>query len=423
MSGDIVIEAHGLGKKFCPALRRSLAYAAIDIASELLPGARDRDRLRRGEFRALNGIDLSVRRGEALALIGHNGAGKSTLLKILYGLLQPDTGSFRMSGSVVALIELGAGINPLLTARENILLVASLNGLSRARAASIIPDVLDFAELGHVADVAVRSFSTGMRARLSYAIAAMLRPDILLIDEVLAVGDLAFQRKCITHLQRFLASGGTLVLVSHAPHHVQAICSQAILLDHGEIVAAGDPAHVTRRYLEMRPAAGVQHEDGATDALIRIEDIAIEHRDGGTARSGEDATVRIRYDARGPLDAYCGLSIWSQDGWTCITSTFDPEALAIQPGPGTVDCAIARLPLVAGRYLVRLIFADRIAHARIPLGGPAGGGTIAAVEGQPGLFSNGQMQMGQLITIDADWTPHTLLRDLGTQAVTECVAK
>jgi lipopolysaccharide transport system ATP-binding protein len=419
MNRDIAIRVEGLGKKFCPALRRSLLYATLDIAAEIIPAFSSRTALRRGEFWALRGVSFDVRRGEALALVGHNGAGKSTLLKILYGLLKADTGSVSTQGRVIALIELGAGINPVLTGRENIVLLALLHGLTRSAARNIVDEVLDFSEIGPFAEAAVQTYSAGMRARLSYAIGAVLRPDVLLVDEVLAVGDLAFQRKCITHMRRFIAGGGTLVLVSHAPHHVQSICSRAILMDGGEVMGEGDPAHVVRRYLDLRPveAPSAAYEPPLPAAPFRIGSVDVAHCDGGTARSGEAALLRISYDATEAMNVYCGAAVWTQDGWTCVTATFDRSQRAISPGPGVMECEISRLPLVPGRYLVRPIVADCMTHTPIPLGGLAHAGEAFDVAGSPDLFSNGQMQLGQLVTLDADWrrdgwlVPGTVLQE------------
>lgn len=405
MSDAPAVRVERLGKKFCPAFRRSLAYAARDIATTLVPGMAPGHGLRKGEFWALRDVSFTVARGEALAVIGHNGAGKSTLLKILYGLLRPEAGSVCVEGSVVGLIELGAGINPLLTGRENIVLVGALHGLSRRAATDIVDEVLDFAELGHVADTVVQMYSTGMRARLSYAIAAMLRPAVLLVDEVLAVGDLAFQRKCIAHLQRYLAEGGSLVLVSHAPYQIQAICSRAILLDRGEMVAAGEVADVMRRYLELRPAASAAPVDeGPGIAPIDIEDFEIGGADGGAVRRGGDMRMRMRLNVRESLHVYCGFTILSQDGWTCVTAAFDAAGHELAPGAATVECTIAGLPLVEGRYLLRPLIADSVAHALVPLSGPASGGTEFDVTGEADMFSNARLQMGQLVVVETAWS-------------------
>ncbi|WP_156336854.1 polysaccharide ABC transporter ATP-binding protein [Novosphingobium sp. ST904] len=402
MSEIYAIDVRHLSKKYCPNLRRSLAYAVRDTLARLLPWLRPYPSLRKGEFWTLDDVSLQVRRGEGLAIIGHNGAGKSTLLKIIYGLLEPDHGSARTSGKVVGLLDLGAGIDPLLTGAENIVVVAMLHGLGRKAARNLIPSVLDFSQLQEAADTIVQVYSAGMKARLSYAIAVMLRPEILLIDEVLAVGDLAFQRKCISHLEQFMAGGGTLLLVSHVPHHVQKACSRAVLLDQGKVVASGHVGDVVRQYLERRPL-DIRAADQIAAAPFRVLRLSLNHARGGAARCGEPAEVVMELEADEDLSAFCGFSIHSQDGWTCISSSFDREARILSPGRSTLRCEIASLPLVAGTFLLRPILADSVALQVLPLGGPDGGGSRFDVVGEADLFSNGEKQLGQLVHMDACW--------------------
>ncbi len=411
MTMPVTIAARGLSKKFCPNFRRALVYAALDVAGEIVPALSARQRLRKGEFWALQDVSFELRAGEALAVIGHNGAGKSTLLKILYGLLQADAGTARIEGPVVGLIELGTGINPVLTARENIQLLGALHGLSRAAVEAMIPAVLDFGELHAVADVAVQSFSTGMRARLSYAFAARMKPRVLLVDEVLAVGDLAFQRKCISHMQQFLSEGGTLLLVSHAAHHIQAICRRAMLLEKGKVVMIGNEADVVRRYLEIRPPipAGADGISAASDGLIDILSVSLERRGGGPLRTGAPATLEVRCDADEALTVLAGFSILSQDGFTCITSSFDMAGRTITGRQGLFVCEIASLPIVAGRYLLRIMIGDAVTQQLIPLGGTAASMTID-IEDAADTLSNGQVGMGQILVIDARW-PHESQND------------
>lgn len=410
MTMPVTIAAHGLSKKFCPNFRRALVYAALDVAGEIVPALSARQQLRKGEFWALQDVSFELRAGEALAVIGHNGAGKSTLLKILYGLLQADAGTARVEGPVVGLIELGTGINPVLTACENIQLLGALHGLSRAAVEAMIPAVLDFGELNAVADVAVQSFSTGMRARLSYAFAAQMKPRVLLVDEVLAVGDLAFQRKCISHMQHFLSEGGTLLLVSHAAHHIQAICRRAMLLEKGKVVMIGNEAAVVRRYLEIRPPLPAAADGETTsDGLIDILSVSFERQGGGSLRTGAPARLEIRYDAGEGLTVLAGFSILSQDGFTCITSSFDMAGRTIAGEQGLFVCEIASLPIVAGRYLLRIMIGDALTQQLIPLGGRAAGMTID-IEDAADTLSNGQVGMGQILVIDAHW-PHESQND------------
>ena len=231
-----VISATRLSKRYCRDLRRSLWYGLGDIAREITRrSAHDRSvELREAEFWALKDVSFELGRGESLAVIGANGAGKSTLLKVLYGLVKPDAGRVRIAGRVGALIELGTGFNPVLSGRENVYVNAAILGFSRAKVERLMDEITDFAGIGEFIDTPVQYYSSGMQARLTYAVAAHMTPDVLLVDEVLAVGDIAFQHKCFTHMQRYLDAGGSLLFVSHNPYQIQAICRRGIVLEKGQ---------------------------------------------------------------------------------------------------------------------------------------------------------------------------------------------
>lgn len=202
-------------------------------------------------FRALDGIDFEVRRGESLGIIGENGAGKSTLLKILAGVVKPTRGSVEVHGRVSALLELGSGFHPDYTGRENIYLSAALMGLSRAQVREQVGAIIEFADIGEHIDQPIKHYSSGMVVRLGFAVASALKPEVLVTDEVLAVGDESFQKKCIRWLEGFRGDGGTLLLVSHSMYHIQTLCSRALWLDHGRLRMAGDSFEVTREYLSF----------------------------------------------------------------------------------------------------------------------------------------------------------------------------
>ena len=222
--------------------------------------ASGRDRLRtlaallfrRGEvphFRALEGIDLEVRSGESVGLIGENGAGKSTLLKIICGVSRPTQGAVKVDGRVSALLELGSGFHPEYTGRENIYLAASLMGLSRAVVRSKLDAIVDFADIGVHIDEPIKHYSSGMVVRLGFAVVTALSPDLLITDEVLAVGDESFQKKCIAWLEQYLRNGGTLLLCSHSMYQVQTLCRKALWLHQGKVRMYGPTFDVTREYL------------------------------------------------------------------------------------------------------------------------------------------------------------------------------
>lgn len=200
-------------------------------------------------FRALQDITLRVERGESVGIIGENGAGKSTLLKVIAGVSRPSAGSVAVNGRVGALLELGTGFHAEYTGRENIRLSGALAGLSPGETARRAEAIIEFADIGNHIDEPIKHYSSGMVVRLGFSVATALEPDILITDEALAVGDESFQRKCISWLERYQASGGTLLLVSHSMYHVQSLCSRALWLDHGKTRMLGPAFDVTREYL------------------------------------------------------------------------------------------------------------------------------------------------------------------------------
>lgn len=201
------------------------------------------------EFLALKNINFTVKRGESWGLIGKNGSGKSTLLKLISGIIRPYQGNVTVNGSISPLIELGAGFDLELTARENIFLNGALLGYSKRFIESHFQEIVDFAELNDFIDVPIKNFSSGMSARLGFAIATVQKPDILIVDEVLAVGDFAFQQKCKERMENLLSNGTTLLFVSHSIEQVKELCSKAIWIDNGEVRAIGETHSVSQEYM------------------------------------------------------------------------------------------------------------------------------------------------------------------------------
>ena len=200
-------------------------------------------------FRALEGVDLEVVRGQSVGIVGENGAGKSTLLKIVAGVVRPTHGSVAVSGRVGALLELGSGFHPEYTGRENIHLSSALMGQSRREVSDKIDSIIAFADIGSHIDEPVKHYSSGMAVRLGFAVATAMSPEVLITDEVLAVGDESFQKKCVAWLERYLGDGGTLLLCSHSMFHIQTLCSRALWIHQGRVRMAGSSFDVTREYL------------------------------------------------------------------------------------------------------------------------------------------------------------------------------
>lgn len=246
-----LITVDGLSKKFCRSLKRSLWYGVQDLSREFLGRARNSgEELRYDEFWASNNISFELQRGECLGLVGRNGAGKTTLLRMLNGLIKPDRGRIEMRGRVGALIALGAGFNPILTGRENIYVNASILGISKSEIDESIDGIIEFAELHEFIDAPVQSYSSGMQVRLGFSIATTLKPDVLLLDEVLAVGDTAFRAKCFERIGKII-SGTGVIFVSHDENQIARICDRVLVLERGSVKFLGPTRDGLRLYREI----------------------------------------------------------------------------------------------------------------------------------------------------------------------------
>ena len=236
---DIRLETDGLSKKYCKSLKHSMMYGIKDIARNAIGYSANTAILRKNEFWAVKDISINLKRGECLGLIGPNGSGKSTLLKILNGIISPDKGKAVIKGKVGALIELGAGFHPMLTGRENIYINGSILGFGKYEISKMLDEIVHFAELEDFIDTPVKHYSSGMYVRLGFAIAAQMNPDVLLIDEVLAVGDIGFRAKCYSVISRMLQKSA-IIFVSHSMPEIARLCSKILLLDKGECVYHGN---------------------------------------------------------------------------------------------------------------------------------------------------------------------------------------
>ena len=278
-----------------------------DSLRDLIPSlvkravSRDRERaLAAEEFWVLNDISFELKKGETLGIIGHNGAGKSTMLKHLSGIMEPTRGSIEVNGRLSALIEVGAGFHPDLTGRENVYLNGVILGMSRAEVKRKFDEIVEFAGLEEFIDTPVTRYSSGMFARLGFSVAAHLEPDILVIDEVLSVGDFAFQRKGLEKMRAIAKSGATVIFVSHNLQAVAEFCQRGILLERGRVIADGPTDQVVRRYLDTASI----HDDRPARGPVRIAKTTIRSVDGQTGRfaAGQKARVSVTLDAIAPTE-------------------------------------------------------------------------------------------------------------------------
>lgn len=260
---DPLVQVENLGKIFCRDLKKSLWYGLKDGMGELVPGLKGRQYdtngdpiLREGEFWSNQGINFELRRGECLGLIGHNGAGKTTLLKMLNGLIKPDVGKITMRGRVGALIALGAGFNPILTGRENVYIAGSVYGLTKAEIDAKYDEIVEFAELEDFMESPVQNYSSGMQVRLGFAVASAIKPDLLILDEVLAVGDVAFQAKCFNRLADLRSDGVPFILVSHNMHSISRYCNKVAFMKRGRVEYLGDAEEGISQFLRDMKQTG-----------------------------------------------------------------------------------------------------------------------------------------------------------------------
>lgn len=353
-----VIDVQGVWKKFRIYHERNQSLKEIILRGK---------RADYEELWALKDVSFSIPQGMTLGIVGENGSGKSTLLKILARILKPNKGSFVVNGKVSALLELGAGFHPELTGRENIYLNGSILGLSQREIRDRFDEIVEFSELERFIDTPVKSYSSGMYLRLGFAVAVSVDPNVLLIDEILAVGDEAFQRKCSDKIFDFKNRGKTIVLVSHGLEAVRSICDEAIWLHEGEIQARDEARKVVDLYLnkvneeeQQRAGRGGEEQHLGTrvgSREVEITKVAFCDSDGKERdcfQTGQGFVVRIYYRAHQSIDKpVFGVAIYKSDGTHVTGPNTRLHRLEIETvsGEGCVEYAVDSLPLLPGTYL------------------------------------------------------------------------
>jgi lipopolysaccharide transport system ATP-binding protein len=331
--------------------------------SLLRPGAEKR------ELWALRDVDLRLDPGESVGLIGHNGAGKTTLLKLLARITRPTRGTVRTSGRVASLINLGAGFHPELTGRENIFLNGVILGLSRREVRQRFDEIVEFADLGPYIDTPLKRYSSGMYARLGFAVAAHVEPDVLLVDEVLSVGDVAFQDRSIRKMLSFRDSGRAILFVSHNLSAIEMMCQRSVWLDHGSIRLEGPTAQVVRAYIDAVDESlldAVTADDPLEDASqpLAVAEVSLLDQQGRLCSdflNGSPLRVRVRCVVRSEVEhVACSVTVRGDYG-PLFSATSEP-ARCWTPGTYELECAFAELPLLPGLYRVDI----DLRHARTP---------------------------------------------------------
>jgi lipopolysaccharide transport system ATP-binding protein len=365
---EVAIQTSDLGKSYDlglagPAygsLRESLVNTAKRSVGKLSGGGEKRETK---TLWALRDVSLTVRTGEVIGLIGHNGAGKSTLLKILSRIVEPTTGWADVTGRAGSLLEVGTGFHPELTGRENIFLNGAILGMRRAEIRERFDEIVDFADIELFLDTPVKRYSSGMSVRLAFAVAAHLEPEILLVDEVLAVGDAAFQRKSLAKMNQVASEGRTVIFVSHNLAIIQALCQRGILMEGGKAVADAPIAEAVDQYLRTLERAASddlltrtdRDADGLQETLVKR--LAV--RDGQSGQAdivvgGRPATIEVEVTKVLPM-MECGLTILNSLGQPVTTMESEVSAsIDVRDGElgPRIECEIGSLPLIPGRYRI-----------------------------------------------------------------------
>jgi ABC-type polysaccharide/polyol phosphate transport system ATPase subunit len=356
-----VIQFERVGKKFCRSRPTALLYGAQDALRKAV-GAGPAAGLRAEEFWALEDISLAAGRGECIGIIGPNGAGKSTLLKLANGDYRPDRGRLSVRGRVTSLIRLGTGFQPLLTGRENIYVRCTERGLAKREIDALVDGIVAFAGLEKSIDSPVKQYSDGMYARLEFAVATSLPLDILLVDEVLAVGDVAFQMRALERLESLKRAGTTILFVSHSEMNVRQIADRCLLLFDGRALAFGETDALFLTYYEtlgfanrrLQPLGAAPERPADRKGSLILTAAEPRLREAGPIEPGQPLTLELRYSARGgkpPPDAALLLEFWSRSG--LLLATFDSGrngGLALDPGDEVLILELPFLGLAPGEY-------------------------------------------------------------------------
>ena len=356
-----VVEVRNVSKKYCRNLKRSLRYGMYDLCSEMTARSGDwRGNLRQGEFFAVNNADFDVRPGECIALLGPNGAGKSTLLKMIAGLFKPDLGKITIRGRLGALIELGTGFNTILSGRENVYVNGAILGLSKREIDNVLDEIVEFSEVGHVIDDPVRTYSTGMRLRLGFAVATHMNPQVLLVDEVLAVGDVGFRMKCFNHILKLVDSGMALIIVSHAVGQLNRVATRSIVMHNHHVIHDGDFVEGAALYekIQLEDQPVVNEDTGQEDCLI--ESIVIQPSERGNLQfaTGNSVSADITINSRSLIKG-ARLRVALESPRTGVLGGFGTPVsdfhFDIQPRQNVIRVTLPDLPLLMGAYTLNAV--------------------------------------------------------------------
>lgn len=367
------IEFNSVWKKF----RKGEKFNSLRDAIPNLFKKKDREvKLEGKEFWAVKDVSFNIEKGGVIGIMGPNGAGKSTILKMLSRIMVPNEGSIKINGRLSALIEVTAGFHPELTGRENVYLNATILGMRKKEIDSKFDEIVEFSGIGDFIDTPVKRYSSGMYSRLGFSVAAHMEPDILLVDEVLSVGDIAFQSKCAQKIRELLKSGATIVLVSHQLQMIQSLCKRVILLQDGEVIRDGNVTEVIPEYQnivlknrenemkrKLEAMSGRVQVD--TQSSIEITEVSLLAKGGESKekfQTGDAIEVVLSYEAREKLDnPVFALSVFRADGVECCFSRTDEAGgtVGVIEGNGTVKVDLGKMFLAPGIYMLKIFVRDK----------------------------------------------------------------
>lgn len=363
ITNEIAIEVKDLWKRFIiPHEKRSTVFEAITEVFR---------KTGREEFWALRDINFSVKKGEFVGIIGENGCGKTTLLNLIANILRATKGKIRVSGNITSFLELGIGFQPDLTARENIYLDGAIRGLSDKEVDDRLDDIFEFSGLRKFEDTKLKNFSSGMYVRLAFATAIQANPDILLVDEILAAGDMEFQQKCFDTFRDYINEGKTILFVSHDLNMVRRFCEKTLYLRKGEQVAFGETDGVIDSYVHgvgkgrIGPAKGWKKGKAYQEKDLVITDVELLDKRGDKRwvfRAGDPLTVRIWYEAKRKInDPVFGIGIYSENEVFCYGTNTEMKNQAIESmeGNGHLDLYVKRLTMLEGNFLLSVDIRSR----------------------------------------------------------------
>lgn len=380
---DVLITVENVSKKFCRDLKKSLWYGVKDVAGELAARRSPKEELRPEEFWSVNDVSFELKRGECLGLIGPNGAGKSTLLKMLNGLIKPDRGRISIRGRVGALIELGAGFNPILTGRENIYVNGAVLGFTKREINQNFDEIVDFSEIGNFIDTPVQNYSSGMKVRLGFSVAANMSPDILFIDEVLAVGDLGFRMKCYRHILNLKQRGMSIILVSHSMNDISRVCDRIAVLDSGTISFLGELSLGICKYQEITQLRNdpEDRDEDISGQGFNIKSTRVLSEDLSETenfKTGDDINLEIVLKTASTLrNARLVIEIESAMGpLGSFSTSYSNFSFDLSPTETKLLLKISNIPLLIGTYFISVTLngpekgeayakKDQVAHFKI----------------------------------------------------------